>query len=441
MSRWFLRFLVALVVLIVLWSVLGRLVAWRFEVHAERAWAQALEPMSVFGKRFPKAPTSEAAIKLNELAGRLGIEMLPPPSGARPNPAPVFTTLGAWVAGIEKQASDQPQVPPKEVADFLSAHGSDIEAIVAHLRSGGPIAWETDLSRHFSAPVPSLIGHRDLQNVLLAWALAAAAKGDAGKAAETLDASWKLSDGVRSRADLISALIAYLTRQKALESLRHLKGMPEAWQRRVVEDDPRALFLRALQAEAYSFARGMKYGGFSLLRKGDVQTPFTRYVDRPLSAPYFRLCGADYSVRLARVVGELRTLPCGTDLAALNDKALAAIPRWNFLARIVMPHLFLGWRTAVSTALSAELTRQVLEARALRAAAGGGVWPGEKTTTASATCPGSTWVRERAEDGSLTIALDRVPLEWDQPTPPAFRLKAAPPAPVKPDLRRGRRPG
>lgn len=439
MSRWFLRFLVALVVLIVLWSVLGRLVAWRFEVHAEQAWARALEPMGVFEKRFPKAPTSEAAIELNELAGRLGIEMLPAPSGAPPKLDPVFNTLGAWAAGIEKQAGDQPQAPPKEVADFLSAHASDIEAIVAHLRGGGPIVWETDLGQHFYAPLPRLYSQRDLQSVLLDWALDAGAKDDVGKAAEALDASWKLNQGTRDRVELISVFVAYAVKRREFGTLRNLGGLPEEWQRRVVEDDPRALFLRSLQADAYKFARGMKYAGFSLLGKGEVQTPFTRYVDRPLSAPYFRLCGADYSARLARVAGELRQQPCGTDLAELNDKALAAIPRWNFVARIAMPSL-LGWRSAVSTALSAELTQQVLKARALRAAAGGGVWPGEKTTTASATCPGSTWVHERAEDGSLTIALDKVPAEWAEPTPPAFRLRAAPPAPVKPDLRRGRRP-
>lgn len=440
MWRWFLRFLAALVVLIVLWSVLGRLVAWRFEVHAERAWAQALEPMSAFEKRFPKAPNSEAAVKLDELARRLGIEMLPPPSGARPNPAPVFTTLGAWVSGIEKQAGDEPQAPPKEVADFLSAHASDIEVIVAHLRGGGPIVWETDLSQHFSAPIPRLFSQRNLQHALLSWALAAGAKGDAEKAAEAVDASWKLNQGTRDRAELISVLVSYAIKRMEFGTLRNLRGLPEGWQRRVVEEDPRAFFLRGLQADAYSFARAMKFGGFPLL--GDVrrtQTPYARYVDRPLSAPYSRLCGANYSAHMASVVAELRKQPCGTDITALSDRALANIPGWNVLGREAMPGLG-GWGMLVSTALSAELTQQVLDARSLRASKGGGAWPKEKTTTASATCPGSTWVRERAEDGRLTIALDKVPAEWAEPTPPAFRLKAAPPALVKPDLRRGRWP-
>ncbi len=419
MTKWLLRFLAGLVVLVLLWSVVGRFAAWRLEARAERAWAEVLEPMSAFERRFPKAPASEATVKLAELAGRLGIELMPRPDPAAPGPA-----LKIPGTGMEKRTDDEPQPLPKELADLLVAHGADIDAVVAHLNGGAPIAWETDLGRSFEAPIPNLLGQRNLQTVLLARALDAGAKGDAGRAAEALEASWALSEGTRNRAELISALMTCAVRRMELGTLRHIEGMPEAWQGRAVEDDSKTLFLRGLQAEAYMFARALKHDGLSVFVPRKAPDPaFNRYVVRPLLAPYFRLCGADYSARLARVVGELRTQPCGTDVAALNDKTAAAIPRWNVAGRVAMPHLVLGWRAAVSASLSAELTQQVLGARSARASKGGGAWPQERTTTTSATCPGSTWVRARTEDGSVTISLDKVPREWDQPTPPSFRLR------------------
>ncbi|HLA77626.1 MAG TPA: hypothetical protein VJU18_08625 [Vicinamibacteria bacterium] len=425
MWRWILRLLAVPAVIAALWFVLGRLAAWRLEVRAERAWAKVREPMDAFERRFPKAPASLAAIKLNDMAGRLGIEMLAPRSPASPSALPVSKVLGT---GMERKADDERQPPSKEATSFLAAHSSDIEAIIVHLRDGPAIEWEIDLGRHLAAPVPSLVAQRDLQSVLLARALDAGVDGDAAAVAAALEASWKLSEGTRTRPDLISALITYLTSQMQLGTLRQLEGVPELWQRRVVEDDPRDLFLRGLQTEALVFAGGMMHGLLPLLAEGDPQeaeTAFTRYVDRPFSTPFLRLCGADHSTRVAAAVAELRGRACGTDVTALNGKALAAVPRWNFVSRIAMPNLLSGWRTAVSTALLAELTQQVLNARSLRASKGVGAWPEERATVASATCPASTWVRERAEDGSLTITLDKVPLEWDQATPPAFRLRAA----------------
>ena len=76
-----------------------------------------------------------------------------------------------------------------------------------------------------------------------------------------------------------------------------------------------------------------------------------------------------------------------------------------------------AWVSSTAAALDAELTRNVLRARALRAESG--AWP--RQGVASSVCAGAGWSHELTPDETLTIALDRTfPASESFPKP--FRL-------------------
>ena len=100
------------------------------------------------------------------------------------------------------------------------------------------------------------------------------------------------------------------------------------------------------------------------------------------------------------------------------EECEAAIPWWNVIAKIAIPSYTRAWIGSTSAALDAELTADVLEARAVKAE--NGAWPQEATP--SVVCKGAAWSHEVAPDGTLAIALDRkFPASEFFPKP--FRLR------------------
>ena len=76
-----------------------------------------------------------------------------------------------------------------------------------------------------------------------------------------------------------------------------------------------------------------------------------------------------------------------------------------------------AWVSSTAAALDAELTRNVLRARVLRAESG--AWP--RRAVASTVCAGARWSHELAPDETLMIALDRTFPAFES-LPKPFRL-------------------
>jgi hypothetical protein len=117
-------------------------------------------------------------------------------------------------------------------------------------------------------------------------------------------------------------------------------------------------------------------------------------------APYLRLSAADASVRLGALAAALRsTPPCTADTLLAGERR--SVPRWNLLARGMVPALGRTWIAVGRLEREADLTRRVL---ALRAGLPG---PGP----ASPDCPGVEWREETAPDGSRVLFIANDPAD------------------------------
>jgi hypothetical protein len=419
--------------LLALWIVGGGVYAGIRERAADRAWAQSFEPMDALLRRYPKTPASKSALELDRLCAPLGIKM--PDHRSQVAESALKTLewvrwrLSGYLSGQLRKATAELDGPPAELRAFLALHDERIAAIKRHLRSADPVVWALDLESQTIAPFG---GHRLLHDVLLLDALEAIRRGRNRAACETLKAVWAHTSSVRSRPDVIDQILAHTFDLNLLRALRWIEEGQDPWEARIRALDHKTSLLRAEQREAWRFSRFARrsegtlrslYLGstlFSSTSFEDVlqsqeqervwaETPFFRYVQGPLESPFLRLGASSHSGWLSESLTELRGQNlCSFDEQAFAAKRLAALPRYDLVARW-QASSFMEWRTVRLAALEAELTLQVLQARARRRASKDATWPSGPTSTPSTVCPGLVWRYDVAEDGTASIAPSKNP--------------------------------
>jgi hypothetical protein len=390
------------------WLSLGDWLATRQEQRAERAWAETLEPMDAFLSRYPEAPASENARQLRVLAARLGIDLDPSdlgdtPRAVQPAGYPAIRKSVASYLSSQTSKPDGPYgAPPPEVLAWLSSNDADLVALVAALRSGGPIVFATDW-RAVRRPIPNLLGMRDSVSVLLVRALDRERSGDSTAANEALEASWQLGGAVRDRGDVICQSVAVGVDGMTLAALRKLHAAPHAWRTRIAEHDYRASMRRAFEGESWTFSASVN--GWT--PDAELERRRRRGLLSRIDYPLLRLMAADTSLALTRMVVELKAInPCQADIKALDEWA-GSPSRWNLFGKEEIGGLATGWSSAARMALQVELTQKVLAARELRNARG--AWPSELPGLESSVCPGTRWAYSTSGDGGMSLSLPAIP--------------------------------
>jgi hypothetical protein len=196
-------------------------------------------------------------------------------------------------------------------------------------------------------------------------------------------------------------------------ALRRVGPLPVEWQRRVREHDYRQALLVALRGDTLSF---VEYGARTAVG-GEHEDSLGGRLFRRL---FLDLSLSSYSDVMRGMILRLRDADlCALDPEAFQEELEASIPWWNVIAKIAVPSLARTWISSTSAALDAELTADVLRARAVEAESG--AWPQEAMP--SAVCRGAAWSHVVGSDGGLRIELDRrFPASQSFPKP--FRLSA-----------------
>ena len=386
--------------------------------RAEAAWAEAGAPMDAFIARFPLQADSPAALKLDELTRPLGIPM----AGVTPKATPEskaqgerLQAVGKALTACERSGSDRCPPFPADTASLLQAEAARLDAIETHILDGGPLLWEQDVAKGLAAPIPHLLGHRYLQNLLLGRASLRIAEGTPQLAEKPLEASWILNASLAGRPDLISRLIVTAIGGMERGVLRTLPKPRDPWPSRLHQP----LFPQPLrvpfQLEAWNWTRFTtgSWGLFDLSSMEDGVAPRSSAlgaVGRWLTAPYVRLSFAGMSEALLaesqRLDAERR---CDLDVDRHAKEFEASFPRWNILGRIATPSLVRSWAALRRAELDQELTTLVLAARGARAASG--QWP--TVAVPSAVCEGVSFEQSAGADGTLTIRTDSMPFPHD----------------------------
>lgn len=408
-------YVIFVVVSLLLTVSVGYLAAGRAVHRTAKAWADAFEPMGSFVARYPKQPDSPAGRKLDELTRPLGIEMCGPrgatSGGAKGPHDDLFQELGTHIGNCERAGSDECAPPSNQAQLFLERERARLDATETQILEGGPLRWEQDVSKGVAAPIPRLLGHRWLQNLLLTRALMHSGQGRLDAAERTLEASWILNASMTERPDLLSRLIAVAVTEMQHGVLRTMKAPSERWPPRmrqsVLDSDVRVPY----QLEAWNWTRFTEasWGIFDVDYMESGEPPprtLARATGQLLTAPYVRLSIAGMSEALLRASQELGPQRrCDLDLERYAKEFEESFPRWNILGRIATPSVVRTWASLRYANLDRELTAHVLAARGERRATG--QWP--SASLPSSTCEGVIWRQQPAGDGTFTIRASEKP--------------------------------
>jgi CubicO group peptidase (beta-lactamase class C family) len=368
---------------------------------------------SAFEARFPKTETSAAALEIESLAARLGIEMAPfespeatadqgssgdknapvpfvlKPRRDRPGPSPELerSLLSAGASEFVNRElgipDDRIGAPPPQLVRYLEDNESGVAAIESLLLREPEIRWEVDVTKYPNGPLPNLTGVMRLQRLLAARALVKGGAGETDAALRTLDAAWRLNEVLSSRPELISQLIVVAAAKIHVGVLRKLDSAAYGWADRLRSRRFYSAYLTAFQSEAWADPGLQDLTG----REGTF--------GRILREVAEELSDRDICSWTRGSLEEAWT-------RAVHDQSREEAP----FASAAAPHLFETidrWRRFL---VDAELTALVLDARAERAASRRRAWPGRLPAIGTGVCPGALWTYRAAEDGTATFAFE-----------------------------------
>ena len=263
--------------------------------------------------------------------------------------------------------------------------------------------WEMDLTRAHAAPIPNLLGHMDLQKLLVADALAAVATGDRVAALADLEAGWVLMQALGDSPFLIGQMIAMSGARLIVGSLRQIEDPPFLWRDRLIGHDFRQRVIQSLKFEGWHWTQiGGPWG------TGGVEG-WTGKLLGSVAEPYVRFCLAhtsdDYLERVTNLeaVGAI----CDHDLSARRADLSPSIPAWNLIGGHVFPSFSGIHRRIARFELDLELTLKLIELEQGRRASGG-TWPDAPPgVTDSRACPGDRWIYEVSPGEGMTLAFSR----------------------------------
>lgn len=372
----------------------------------QQRWAATVGTRDTVLARYPAQPANDSALTLTGLTLPIGIDIAPRWDRERERPVHELTVAQRHDVGVyldHLESTERTLQPPSPaLTSFLEQHRGHIDAVHAHLLRHGKPEWEADLSKLFAAPIPNLLGHLDLQKLMLADVLARNYAGDRTGALDGLAASWELNRGLRDDPVLISQLIAMAAHRMQLGALRQLRDVPDSWSDRLDEHDFRASFHDALELEGWVWTQIDDVE--SLAGDGIFQRALFK-----VARPYVSYCLADVSDEYRERLGNLAKVDalCDADLSALGADLDIPPPRWNVIGAMIVPSLRGAVDRLRRLELDVELTERLLELDAERRA-NDGEWPARRASVELSTvCPDDRWSYTTAEDGSMTIAFSR----------------------------------
>ena len=400
---------------------------------ARAGWERSFGPVSEWRARFPPHGNSPAALELDRLARPLEVQIVRTAEdrerdlgsgGGKSARYELLQEAGRYVTSQEWTPEERIDPPPREVAAFLAERDASLASVEDLLLAGQTLAWEQDVDLGQASPLPSLVGHRHLANLLLARALGAIRAGRWPDAERTLRAGWVHAVSLQADPQVISKLITVALVQMNAGVLRRLPRPSPDWPEKIPEGEIRRSLLDAYRFEAYSYeVFGGRYVGASDLDTiggGDLgpSTPGDRVL-RLLTVPWVRFCIAGFSEEMRRQTEELRDQdPCAFDGEKVEARVQQRVQRWNIIGRMVPPSLLRTWQSAVETDLRLEQIGLVLAARRR------GRGDDDLQPASSHVCAQLRWTRRRDASGRMVIAPDPVPFagpkarDWTIRLPP-----------------------
>jgi hypothetical protein len=391
-------------------------------------WALALPAQSADGPavvrqakerliaRRPAIAVNEEALRLEQLAAGIGVDLAPPlPGRAHPLLAERDLVQGlglnAYLSDRVESADDTIPAPAAAIENFLAERAEALQGIRALLVSKTLPQWAMDLSKSKAVePDPSTQGPLVLHRILLTKALIEARAGRAAEAELWLEASWRLKESNADRPSLTWQLLAVAVSRWEAGVLRKLPSSDAGWSERMRFLPQRDRMLRAMY--------------------DDLVIGILDISDEEVS----KWSPADLLEEIGRSVDWLGKVdPCAFPHAEADRywKPFFPGPIEQILAGIVMPNVGTAAHRLFRLQIEGELTARVLAAR--RAAADSPA-PGTASASDSAVCPAARWSTLLQPGGGAHVQFDGRFEDWTDEAgirpPLEFTIRAASPPPV-----------
>ena len=367
---------------------------------------------------YPKKSVSGAALEIESLAARLGIDMAPqgpsvvdpddenklvqlrPDDGrVRPDPELVKRTgstisaVGHWAEQELAEPSARIGPPVEAVERFFDENAATVDAIAAVASGSRPIEWDLDVALRSEAPLPNLLGLSRLQRVLAARALLQLRTGDDGSGLATIEGMWRLAASLGDQPYLISQLIALSQVRLVAGLLRKVDAPAYGWEQRLRQQPFYDAFLAALQNDPWPMGADPELAA----QVETVTRIYRRFVEGLAEKS---LC--DWTKE---------SLTHSWQVAASAENATD-----EMIATVVWDSIVDMLPRAQRLLLDSELTALVLQARAEKDASREGEWPARLPNLESSVCPGRFYSYKRA--GGVTVAFEGpLPAEGEQAWP------------------------
>ncbi len=396
--------LAAVVALGGVWIVGGNAYATRREREAAQMLEKTFGPRAALVAKYAAAGTNAEARDAERLARAVGYDLSPRVRGSRSGSTAGFSekeraAISDYVTAKLVRPDESVGAPSPEVATLLGRHRAALTTFEELFASAPPPRWGWDSAvTAGERREPNLLGHIQLQRLLVADALASAASGKGAAASRALEASWKLNEGLASRPEAISQIMAIAVARYEAGALRKIDASAEDWTPRLAAMGARANLVDALvldQPRSTDMAER-----YLRLRPDGVGWWAHNFVSL-LEEPRGRLGWADYSEAWARAIAGLRDEP------AFRESAPDPKPGRSFsdiMLSISMPNIRNSFERADRLALDAELTGKILKVKQVRRAQG--AWPQPSAEIAASHFPGLAW-KYAVDGGAMTIALNR----------------------------------
>ena len=382
-------------------------------------------------ERFPTREANAAALRLEEIARPLGLELAPQGTQRRPRVlprtrsdlAPLWSSARTTLQSLRSSPA-APQPLPAAAVDRLDAISSDLLAVRETLLVEEPPRWERDLAAAWSAPLPDLLSHQRLHRLLVVAAHRAASEGDGAETDAWLEAAWRLQDALAGEPMLWAQLVAGSELEDELALLRTLPSPRDGWPERLAASRVRSRVHEALRVEAWRAVQGLHRGS---PLAGNVEPP-EGYVLRRVLAPLWwarvrhgvghLVAAVDHALARAERDGAMALGP------AFVAEERARVPRWSSVGRTLATNLLDAPVHAARVELGVELTGQLLELAARRDR---GESPARATVPSAV--PGVAWEHE-PENGRMVVFASR---EVPDPGPHPLPLTVTLPWPSRPE--------
>lgn len=412
--------------LLTIWLIFSNLLAAQQETILQAELNQ-------FSQRFPKTEANSSAIQLDELITLLGLQTLGsnhdhalPSEADRQSYEAIRQPLREYLNAQIIRPNDHIDELPESIRQYFKVHAIDLSAIRDHLLRNEVPRWESvdfqqTLTPLFTQPVFTVL--IDLQNLLLIDTLQTNRLGQFQQTLDNLTASWKLNQSLYKHPRLIPFLVALTISNKQTGVLRKINRLPPTWQPQIPDRDMQKSLLTVSEAEAFVSAELLRT--YSLqgenfwqsinsvyqdLRADDgriwEQSPLAKF-QQIFQQPYFRLVAAHQRSTLRRLALDLSS----QNICALDNRTWLKKNAGSWWYSLGEPEATLNqWQKAYRNLINRELTRKVLQVKALVAQSGQApqTIPGFEQSTV---CSNLRWKYQFSTDGTMSISLQSPP-QW-----------------------------